>query len=78
MSETVRSETVRVEADIPRPLFEGLHLVSQTFNIPMNELLTDAVRGTLQAMEGDALTAATNEIRFRLKAEIRKLLEAEA
>jgi len=77
MSELEEADTVKVEADIPLPLFAGLRLVS-AFKTPMNELITDAVRGELQSMELNNLIAVTEPMRLQIKEKIERLLEAEA
>lgn len=48
------SELVRVEVDIPRPLYEGLRLIHEKFRRPMEKLYVDAIRGLLEVYRGNA------------------------
>lgn len=71
------SETVRIEANIPLPLYKGLELVHDTFGTPWDDLFTNAVRGELQCMEGDHLESETEPMRLELTEKIKKFLEEE-
>jgi len=46
-------ETVKIEAVIPRDFHRAAMLVCETFNVGLDEFITNAVRGELQCCENN-------------------------
>lgn len=69
--------TVKITANIPLPLYEGLKLIHDQFGASWDVLFTNSVRGELQCMEGDYLESETRPLREKLTKQIRECLKRE-
>lgn len=75
--ERTKTASVKIEANIPLPLYKGLELVHDTFGTTWDELITNSVRGELQCMESDNLESETEPMRLEITRKISKFLEEE-
>jgi hypothetical protein len=69
-------ETVKLEANVPSPLYEGLKLIHDTFGFSWDELIEDSVRGYLQASLSDNMENETKPLRDKISSLIEKSWES--
>jgi len=73
--ERTETASVKIEANIPLPLYKALELVHDTLGTSWDELFTNAVRCELSCMETDNLESETEPMRLELTRKICEYLE---